>query len=429
MPGQAVAQTLKYAEIVDVDLDATNDVNFADVEDYGHRVMVEMPKAALNDFLHWQRASGAARPSAKISGAPAFQAALADALNVNYVDVDGVTGGLHFGTENMNLNPDARLRADGVSANDIPLAFILYKLYGSSSVATLDNIYNLADAHGMLSSETVAEAIVAGFQGAEAGAVDQMFRDLLAADPHRFFDSTGMPIAGIFESNADAAGEGSWLFTENDVVEIKLKLAFHSKITRRGVAGREHLLASADSAASQENQQTIISPDDYFYIRLQLKAVTGSGSSDGSSSGPGPSIPAGSSAVTVEITAIDSTDVLDLTAYRANVGKTVKFIYDTQNKNVLQVLFPKGLYASGGFADLSTNANTLTVEYGNMTSELTLKSPTGKAFKTFFYSNSAAILGNAVNSTVGMKLNFEDVPAGVFGALYTNVKIVSRQTA
>ena len=275
MPGQAVAQTLKYAEVVDVDLDATNDVNFADVEDYGHRVVVEIPKADLNAYLGWERAVGSARPSAKLtaSSEAAVKAAIAAALSSTYVDIDGVTGGLHFGTENMNLNPDARLRADGVSANDIPLAFVLYKLYGSSSIATLDKIYNLEDSHGMLSSETVAEAIIASFKGAEAGAVDAMFRDLLAADPHRFFDAQGVPMPGIFETNADAAGSGTWKITGDDIIEVRTKLIFHSKVTRRGVAGRENLLSSTDADALQENQQTIISPDDFFFVRLQFKAV------------------------------------------------------------------------------------------------------------------------------------------------------------
>ncbi len=275
MPGQAVAQTLKYAEVVDVDLDATNDVNFADVEEYGHRVVVEMPKGELNSYLGWERASGAARPAAKLTAAneASFKAAIVASLNSTYVDVDGVTGGLHFGTANMNLNPDARLRADGVSANDIPLAFVLYKLYGSSAATTLDTIYNMEDAHGMLSSETVAEAIVASFKGAEAGAVDAMFRDLLAADPHRFFDASGIPMAGIFETNADALGAGGWNITADDILEIRTKLIFHSKVTRRGVAGREHLLTSTDGSATQENQQTIISPEDYFFVRLQFKAV------------------------------------------------------------------------------------------------------------------------------------------------------------
>ena len=271
MPGQAVAQTLKYAEVVDVDMDATNDVNFADVEDYGHRVVVNINKAALDGYLGWQRPIGQARPAAMLVDSTGFMTSLKTALNSSYIDVDGVTGGLHFGTDNMNLNADARLRATGVSANDIPLAFILYKLYGSSSVATLDNIYNLADAHGMLSSETVSEAVSASFDDAVAGAVDTMFRDLLAADPHRFFDASGVPVTGIFESKVDVPGVGTWKLTDNDILELKLKMVFHSKITRRGVAGREHLLTSTDAPATQENQQTVISPDDYFYIRLQLK--------------------------------------------------------------------------------------------------------------------------------------------------------------
>ena len=275
MPGQAVAQTLKYAEVVDVDMDATNDVNFADVEDYGHRVVVEISKADLNAYLGWERVTGSARPSAKLTAAneAAVKAAIAAALSSTYVDIDGVIDGLHFSTENMNLNSDARLRAAGVSANDIPLAFVLYKLYGSSSATTLDTIYNLEDAYGMLASETVSEAIIASFKGAESGAVDSMFRDLLAADPHRFFDASGIPMTGIFETNADVAGSGTWKVTADDIIEVRTKLVFHSKVTRRGIAGREHLLSSADSAASQENQQTVIAPEDYFFVRLQFKAV------------------------------------------------------------------------------------------------------------------------------------------------------------
>ena len=275
MPGQAVAQTLKYADIVDVDMDATNDVNFADVEDYGHRVVVEIPKADLNAYLGWERAVGSARPSAKLTAAneAAVKAAIVASLNSTYVDIDGVIDGLNFSTANMNLNPDARLRANGVSANDIPLSFVMYKLYGASAATTLDKVYNLEDAHGMLSSETVAEAIIASFKGAESGAVDAMFRDLLAADPHRYFDVQGVPVAGIFETNADVAGAGTWNVTGDDIIEVRTKLIFHSKVTRRGVAGREHLLASTDAEAAQENQQTIISPDDYFFVRLQFKAT------------------------------------------------------------------------------------------------------------------------------------------------------------
>jgi hypothetical protein len=275
--GVATPQILNYSEVVDVDMAADNDVNFADVEDYGHRVQVEMDLAGLNDYLGWERLVDTDRPKAKLTAAneAAFKTAIEDALASSFVDIDGVTGGLHFGTINFDTNADARKRASGVtcSANDLPMCFVLYKLYGASATETLGKIYNLEDAHGMLSNSAVSTAIVDSFKAAEAGAVDTMFRDLLAADPHRFFDASGVPVAGIFETNADSAGSGTWKMTEGDIIEVKLKLIFNSKVTRRGVAGREHNLTATDADAAQENQQTIIAPEDFFYVRLQLKAT------------------------------------------------------------------------------------------------------------------------------------------------------------
>jgi hypothetical protein len=273
--GVATPQILNYSEVVDVNLAADNDVNFADVEDYGHRVQVELNVEAANNYLGWERLVGADRPKAKLVSAneTAFKTAIETALSISFVDIDGVSGGLHFGTTNFDINTDTRKRTSGVtcSANDLPLCFILYKLYGSSTTQTLNNIYNLEDAHGMLSNSVVSTAIVDSFKAAEAGAVDTMFRDLLAADPHRFFNSSGIPDAGIFETNADAPGSGTWKMTVGDIIEVKLKLIFNSRVTRRGVASREHNLTVNDADALQENQQTIIAPEDFFYVRLQLK--------------------------------------------------------------------------------------------------------------------------------------------------------------
>lgn len=274
MPGAATAQILNYADVVDVNLDATNDVNFADVEDYGHRVVVRVSKNCVNNYLRWTRAAGDARPSAALEASyeADFKAAIEAALGLGYVDIDGVTGGLHYGSDNMSENPDARLRKNGaISANDLPLGFVLYKLYGASNAATLDKVYNLEDAYDMLSNTNVASAIVTAFKSSVAGAVDTMFRDLLAADPHRFFNSEGIPAAGIFEAKTDAAHHGTWRITDEDTLQVKLKLVFKSAVTRRGVAGREHLLSDANST-TQENQQMVIAPEDYFYVRLQLKA-------------------------------------------------------------------------------------------------------------------------------------------------------------
>jgi hypothetical protein len=252
-----------------------NDVNFADVEDYGHRVSIAVDKTKLNEIFQWSRATGAARPSAVIGTTSGFRSALIAALGTSHTDIDGVTGGLHFGSANLSLNVDARIRKNGaISANDIPLAFVLYKLYGNSSVTTLGNIFNLQDAHDMVSNETVADAIIGSLETNESGAVNVMFRDLLAADPHRFFDTSGVPVTGIFETTTDVSGSGSWNITDDDVIEVKTKLIFNSKVTRRGVAGNETNITLTDGASTQNNQQTVISPGDYFYIRLQLKAAT-----------------------------------------------------------------------------------------------------------------------------------------------------------
>jgi hypothetical protein len=300
MPGAAVPQLLSYATVVDVDMDATNDVNLADAEDYGHRVVVEMSREAANNYLAWCRPVGTDRPVAMLNSLSeaAFRTALVSALKDTYVDIDGVTGGLHFSSAVLSTNPDARIRKDGaVSANDLPLAYVLYKLYGSSTAPTLDKIYNLEDAHEMLSSETVADAVVASLKGQVSGSLDVMFRDLLAADPHRFFDASGVPAVGMFETRTDVFGSGPWKLVANDTLEIKTKLIFKSKVSRRGVAGAEVNVSTPENAAGpQNNQQTVISPDDYFYVRLQLKMselpVT-----------PGPTPPPGPSSAAFNIVA------------------------------------------------------------------------------------------------------------------------------
>jgi hypothetical protein len=267
----ATATNLKYSEIVDVDV-APQVVNFADAEDYGHRVQIAMGVAALNGFLGWTRASGSDRPvgAAIAGGEAAFKTALELGLNTEHADIDGVTGGLHFSSSVLSTNTDARIRAAGVSANDIPLAFVLYKLYGSSTAETANVIYNLADAHGMVTSAAVAEAISTSFL-AESVAVDMMFRDLLSADPARFFDASGNQLPGLFEVSTDVSGEGSFGIVPDDIIEVKLKMTFTNQVSRRGAGGREHDLTGATEGL--ENEQVVIAPNDYFYIRLQMVVV------------------------------------------------------------------------------------------------------------------------------------------------------------
>ncbi len=142
-------------------------------------------------------------------------------------------------------------------------------------------------------------------------------------------------------------------------------------------------------------------------------------------------ISAGQSSVILRIDEVQYTDLLNVTNYRANVGKTVEFIYNTATNAIVDVNFAQGLYADGIFADLATDPNALTLDtaYSNMTGAAYLTSPTNKKFLPFFYSNSATILGGAVGISTGMKFNFEYAADSVFGALYTVVTIVARGSA
>jgi hypothetical protein len=217
----------------------------------------------MDAYLRWERQAGSDKPAAKLDAvaAPAALAAIEAALAAGFDDIDGVTDALHFGSAALTAaNPDPRLRAGGQpGANDIPLAFVLYKLYGSSTAPTLDRIYNLEDAHGMLSNSTVAAAIISSFQAEEGAALTTMFRDLAAANPQRFFDASGQPPAGLFETATDISGSGSWALVPGDTFEITLRLVFKSHVTRRRAGATE--------------PQVMIAPNDFFHVRLQLRAA------------------------------------------------------------------------------------------------------------------------------------------------------------
>jgi hypothetical protein len=270
----ATATLLGYAPVVDVDI-SNNEINFADATDYGHRVQVDIDRAALNGFLGWARNMGSATPVGAVvaGGREGFKTALVAALKAGYVDIDGVSGGLHFSTAVLQTNTDERIQDGGAtSANDLVMAYVMNKLYGSSAYATANSILNLADAHGMLTSEEMAEAICLSLEDEEnAGAVDAMFRDLLAADTARFFDASGNQIPGLFETNSDASGSGTWLLIEDDKIEIKCKLTFAARVSRRGVAGGEVDITNPEDPQGN-NQQTVIPAGHEFYIRLQLIA-------------------------------------------------------------------------------------------------------------------------------------------------------------
>jgi hypothetical protein len=271
------AITIRYRKILSLAL-ANNAINFTESSLVGHRVQISIPVDYLNTFFVWERASGSPRPVGHFLSevdSLKFVNILKSALNKSYNDIDGSVGGLNFSSFILDSNYDSRLRCDGISANDIVMAYILYKCYGTSAAPTMNIIYNLEDAQKMITSEQVAAVIVESLEedeelavgpGVDKGGVDAMFRNILAVNPLRYFKADGTQIDGLFETNfqcseSDPPGRGPWGFIENDIIEMRLNFTFPKDVTH----------TTADDIGGKRT--VVIPAGSTFAIRLQLLAT------------------------------------------------------------------------------------------------------------------------------------------------------------
>ena len=271
------ALTIRYRKTLSLAL-ANNAINFTESSTVGHRVQIPMSVDYLNTFFVWERASGSPRPIGHFLSevnSLKFIDVLTNSLNKSYKDIDGSPGGLNYSSYILDANYDSRVRCDGIGANDIIMAYILYKCYGTSAAPTMDIIYNLEDAQKMITSSQVASVIVDALNADEQlalgdavdkGGVDAMFRYILASNPLRYFKADGTQIDGLFETNfacgeADPRGTGPWGFIENDVVELRLNFSFPSDVTH----------TTADDLGG--NRTVVIPAGSNFGIRLQILAT------------------------------------------------------------------------------------------------------------------------------------------------------------
>ena len=279
---------VRYRKILAINL-ANNAILFTESAIIGHRVQIKMSVDDLNRYFIWKRQSGSSRPVghflSDVSGVP-FQEVLLDSLNKSYVDLDGMTSGLNFSSYIFDANSDGRTRESGqVSVNDLAMAYILYKCYGSSACPTASVIYNLEDAQAMLTSGGVSMSIVGAFNDDEAaasaadaasingchggdyGGVDAMFRNMLATVPLRYFQANGTQIPGLFETNyssspSDPAAQGSWKFLENDRLELRVQFNFQQPVAHKSI-----------DEVGKVCETTVINAGDSFTIRLQILAT------------------------------------------------------------------------------------------------------------------------------------------------------------
>lgn len=304
--------TIRYRKVVGLGL-AFQAINFAQGEFMGHRVRLTMPVDYMNQYFFWERAKGDYRPTGRFADAghevfemngqenpevddlPSFATCLEWALGTDYTDIDGVADALNYSSEALDTYNDSKRDNDVLNyalptdlaggeatalthygANDLVMAYVLAKCFGSSAFDAQDIIYNLEDAFGMLTSKALAEAVRDSLKEqddlaelvlsasaepklGQRGKVDDMFRALLAADPKRFF-LNGTQIEGLFETNfvgneTDASGDrvaaGNWCLKQGDIIEVPIKLFFTAPVTVLSVVDNPKE-PSSDSPANPE---------------------------------------------------------------------------------------------------------------------------------------------------------------------------------
>jgi len=300
--------TLRFRKITHFGLSAQA-INFAQSSFMGHRVSFNVPVDFMNEYFRWTRAADELRPTGRFVSDPAatysgsgptampnFLTMLERALGSAYTDMDAVAQGLNYSSPALNSTADMKrdntimnytwsYSATGAgtqsnsptgthySINDLVMAFVLNKCFGSSAYDAWDIVYNLGDAFGMLTDEQLAEAIhetleeeedkaaaqvmptkqvSAQSPGDDKGRVDEMFRSLLAMDPQRFYKN-GTQIAGLFETNDDEEGSGNWCLTVGDKIEIPVRLYFRAPVTVLSVVDN----AKNPSSATPQQVETV----------------------------------------------------------------------------------------------------------------------------------------------------------------------------
>jgi len=258
------ATVLEYPELVEVNA-ASNPVALIEVN-AGHRVQLQMSIENLNAMFGYNVAvNGMAEPVFKMLQAD-FRTAINGAIEtLGFDDTDSVTAGLNFSSEIYDETDHTGLRlAATQTSNDLVLAYVLYKTFGSSGIKTVGLLTNPEVTQGMIVENDFADAIHSSLESAdgEAGVV-VMFNDLVSSDIARFtVDTTTNPgiQGGGGATSALSDGAGEWAFVVGDIIDIKVEFTFTSAVT---IKTENSLDAAVNKVAS----------NDKFKIRFQLIAT------------------------------------------------------------------------------------------------------------------------------------------------------------
>jgi len=278
---------LSWPDVIDISANSGNPIEVIDTQ-LAHRVRVDVSASVIGPTLDWIRdgSDNAERPGGVWNvGDPTDDPAslfrvLADADKTDLditVNADGEAI-LDFTTTNL----DPFFAFSGGSANDIVIPYVLFRLFGKSSVShgTVPNYTLLVDGEPLVSSIDWATAYTTSIEASPEN-VNVMFSELLQ-DVDRFKDN-GVPVSALYSpewTGDDVSGStyeqgtvyatNPWRLRKGDIIQFATKFTFANEIRVKNISS-----INPDTPVSGDVPAKVISKGESFTIRFQLHVVDG----------------------------------------------------------------------------------------------------------------------------------------------------------
>ena len=241
------ALCMRFRKIVTSGLSA-NAIRFATATSFGHRLTVNVSATTLSTIFKWKRVMNTSVPLGVLAtatgststgqeGRDLLRSLLDTALTSTIVDRDANTNGLDFGSVTLDglaaKNSAVRATSGIASANDLVMAYVLFRCFGKTDYSDIGEIYNLQDAHNMVDTDTLCDAIADAVRN-NTEEVESFLQEQLKNDLSRYITGTTVQ-AGLFDPN-DATPEtqdstGGMVFVVGDVIEIPVRLVFRAPVS------------------------------------------------------------------------------------------------------------------------------------------------------------------------------------------------------
>jgi len=298
------ALCMRFRKIVTSGL-SENAIRFATATSFGHRLTVNVSAATLATIFKWKREMNTSVPKGVLAtatnstdigkeGRDALRTLLETALTSTIVDRDANANGLDFSSAILDSleakNSAVRAAAASGSANDLVMAYVLFRCFGKTDYSNIGEIYNLQDAHDMVDTDALCDAIADAVRNNTAE-VESFLQEQLKNDLSRYI-SGGTVQAGLFDPNNAAAetqdSSGAMEFVIGDVIEIPVRLVFRAPVSVASIPD-DVLYASGFDQSTGVDKQVIKgeasnwdpstataapSPGNVLAFRLQLTVNT-----------------------------------------------------------------------------------------------------------------------------------------------------------